>query len=189
MDRNNEYFLYLKNRSFLGCLYRKLYLYPRLIRLLKGRLLDIGCGIGDMLAFRPNSVGVDVNPYNVDFCKNLGYEACIMTVDKLPFEDSSYDSILLDNVLEHISDPIPLLKEIQRVIRPDGFLLVGVPGLRGQLSDSDHKVYYDESRLIALANQSGFKVNSVMHTPLWGSVLLSRTLKQYCIYSQWQISS
>ena len=110
-----------------------------------------------------------------------------MSVDKLPFEDSSYDSILLDNVLEHISDPLPLFREIQRVIRPNGFLLIGVPGLRGQDSDSDHKVYYDESRLISLANQLGFKVNSIMHTPLWKSALLSRTFKQYCIYSQWQI--
>jgi SAM-dependent methyltransferase len=186
MDENKKYFLYLQNRSLFGRLYRQYYLYPRLLRNLKGRLLDVGCGIGDMLTFRPNTVGVDVNPYNVNFCKALGCEAYVMSVDELPFDNSSFDSVLLDNVLEHISDPVPLLKEIQRVIRPNGFLLIGVPGLRGQNSDSDHKVYYDESTLISLANQLGFKVNSLMHTPFWKSALLSRTLKQYCIYSQWQ---
>lgn len=65
MTTNQQYFQYLKSRSFLGNIYRKYYLYPKLGRYLKCWLLDIGCGIGDILVFRSNSVGVDINPLDV----------------------------------------------------------------------------------------------------------------------------
>ena len=186
MDKNREYFEYLQNRSWRGRFYRKFFLYPRINRLLKGKLLDVGCGVGDMLACRPNSIGVDVN---AKFCRWRGLDAREMPYDVLPFDDASFDSILLDNVLEHIADPTPLLNEIKRVMRPDGVLLIGVPGLRGQLYDLDHKVYYDEPNLSALANRLGFEVVDSLYTPLWKSVMFSQMIKSYCLYSQWQLVS
>jgi SAM-dependent methyltransferase len=187
MDKNQKYFEYLKRRGFLGKIYRRFLLYPKISRLLKGRLLDVGCGIGDMLAFRPNSVGVDVNKLNIDFCLRRGLEVRPMPFDVLPFEDQSFDSILLDNVLEHIIDPYPLLKEIKRVMRSDGVLVIGVPGLRGQLCDDDHKVYYDEASLISLAEMMGFEIDCSLYMPLVKSALLSQLLKQYCVYTQWKL--
>ena len=189
MEDNKKYFEFLKNRSVLGRLYRKIYLYPKLSRLLNGRMLDIGCGIGDMLAFRPNSVGVDVNPFNVAFCKAHGFDALEMPFDQLPFADNTFDSVLLDNVLEHISNPTPLFCEIRRVMRQDAVLLIGVPGLKGQSSDQDHKVFYDEAKLSALAVQLGFDVKCLTHTPLVKSKILSRYLRQYCIYTQWSMKA
>ena len=41
------------------------------------------------------------------------------------FEDNSFDAITLHEVIEHISDPIPLLNECARILRPNGILLVG----------------------------------------------------------------
>lgn len=189
MDENKKYFQYLKNRSFWGQLYRSFYLYPKINRLVKGRMLDIGCGIGDMLAFRPNSVGADVNPFNVEFCNYQGFEVYEMPFDKLPFADATFDSVLLDNVLEHITNPIHLFSEIKRVMRPDAVLVIGVPGLKGQLSDQDHKVFYDEFKLSSLANLFGFGVNYITHTPLFKSKILSKYVRQYCIYTQWSIKA
>ena len=183
---HSEYFRYLKNRSLLGFVYRNLLLYPCLSKSLKGSTLDIGCGIGDMLGFRPNTVGVDINPLNVAFCNELGHDAQIMTPDVLPFGDTSFDSVLLDNVLEHIAEPTPLLAEIRRVLRPQGVVVIGVPGIRGQASDSDHKVFYDESALSLTAEKNNFRVVKVFHMPFGCSVYLSRHLRQYCIYSVWQ---
>lgn len=156
MTTNKQYFEYLQSRSFLGGIYRKYYLYPKLNRYLKGRLLDVGCGIGDMLAFRPDSVGVDINPLDVQFCKHRGCEAYQMSIDKLPFDDDSFDSVLLDNVMEHILDPVPLLEEVKRVMRKDAVLLIGVPGVKGQSCDPDHKVFYNETSLAALAQKKWF---------------------------------
>ena len=172
-------------RSFLGDLYRRYVLYPRLNLHLKGSVLDVGCGIGDMLSYRKNTVGLDVNPLNVDFCQKRQLEAYVMKPDVIPFKDKTFDSLLLDNVLEHIEKPSLLFKEMRRVLKPDGILLIGVPGIKGYESDDDHKVFYDEKKLQALAKKNNFNVIQFFYTPLIKSKFLSKHLRQYCIYTQW----
>lgn len=179
------YFNYLTKRSLIGKYYRTYFLYPRLNRYLKGRLLDVGCGIGDMLSYRKNTIGLDVNPLNVDFCKNRELEVYVMEPNVIPFGHETFDTVLLDNVLEHIEKPSLLLKEIRRVLKPDGILLIGVPGIKGYQSDDDHKVFYDEKKLYALALKNRFNVNHFFYTPLIKSKFLSKHLRQYCIYTQW----
>jgi ubiquinone/menaquinone biosynthesis C-methylase UbiE len=66
-NTNQVYFEYLMRRSFLGDLYRRYVLYPRLNLHLNGKVLDVGCGIGDMLSYRKNTVGLDVNPLECRF--------------------------------------------------------------------------------------------------------------------------
>lgn len=186
MSDKYEYSNYLKRRSKLAVLYRVKWLYPRIVSLVGDSFLDVGCGIGDMLAFHRGALGVDVNPYNVSFCKSRGLQAALMPFDQIPFESNSFDAVLLDNVLEHITDPKNLIEEIKRVLRPDGTLVIGVPGLKGQSSDLDHKIFYNEASLETLAERSGFRVNKYMYAPLFRSDFLSRVLTQYCIYTQWQ---
>lgn len=184
-DLNKQYFEYLKTRSALGDLYRKFFLYPRISKHLHGRTLDIGCGIGDMLRHHPNCIGADINPYNVDYCLSMGSQAFLFKDDTLPVEDASFDSALLDNVLEHIEQPKNILAEIRRVLKPNGRLIVGVPGIKGFESDSDHKLPYDEEALVRIAEDANYKINGFFYTPLFKSPLLSRILRQYCIYSVW----
>jgi SAM-dependent methyltransferase len=181
MAEQAEYFEYLQQRSKLGLVYRKYWLYPKLSRCLKGKSLDIGCGIGDLLAFRPNTVGVDINEKTVGWCKSLGYSVDLMEIDTLPYHDASFDSIIMDNVLEHIVDPKFILEEIHRVLVPGGNLVIGVPGLLGYQRDSDHKVFYSKTCLINTINQAGFVGNKVFAMPLDIDWLETR-MSQYCIY-------
>ena len=183
MTSNDEYFEYLQRRSRLGAIYRKHWLYPRLSRRLIGRTLDLGCGIGDMLAYRSNTVGVDINPHTVTFCKARGTEAYLMTSDTLPFNAMEFNSVLMDNVLEHLVEPVPLLAEVRRVLSAKGRLLIGVPGLKGWNSDPDHKTQYDESTLVASVEPLGFSHLETFHTPLFQSGWLDRNVRQYCIYA------
>ena len=180
---NDEYFNYLKTRSRLGGLYRKYWLYPRLSKRLLGRALDVGCGIGDMLVFRKNTVGVDINPRTVQFCIQRGVQAHLMAVNELPFEEGEFDSVLLDNVLEHIARPQPLIAEVHRVLAPGGRLVAGVPGLKGWHSDPDHKIKYDEVSLVQTIQALGFSHLETFNTPLWRSQRLDRSMRQYCIYA------
>jgi len=181
MAENDEYFNYLKQRSRLGLLYRKFLLYPKLIKYLRGEVLDVGCGIGDMLRFRPGTIGADINPLTIDWLKSQGLNAYLMESDKLPFRDAGFDSVVLDNVLEHIADPTVLLSEIKRVLRPSGWLLLGVPGERGYASDDDHKVFYGQDLLTSVISAAGFRPITFFYTP-FRSRWLDVNVRQYCLY-------
>ncbi len=179
---DNNYFEYLKKRTSLGLIYRKYFLYPRLDLRLKGRTLDVGCGIGDMLKFRKNSIGVDINQKNVEYGKSIGLDVVSMEKDILPFGNNTFISILLDNVLEHISEPEALLNEMYRVLAPGGRILVGVPGVKGWNSDVTHTVFYDENSLAKLFSSKGFSTIETFYSFFFKSDWLSKIIRQYCVY-------
>ena len=181
MTEHADYFNYLRGRGRLGLLYRRFFLYPRLARLLSGRVLDVGCGIGDFLRFRRGTVGVDVNPHAVEWCRQHGMDCQPMESDHLPFVDDSFDGVVLDNVLEHLVRPLPLLAEIHRVLKPGGRLLIGVPGPRGYACDADHKVFYAEADLERALAAADFSMKYIFYTP-WKSKWLASRLPQYCLY-------
>ena len=188
MTEHQVYFEYLRQRSRFALLYRNYWLYPRLNKELHGHVLDVGCGVGDLLAFRPNTTGVDINPHTVAWCRSNGLDAHEMINDVLPFEDLLFQGAVLDNVLEHIADPRPLLSEISRVLVPRGVLVVGVPGKRGYAADSDHKIFYDEALLGEVFSHAGFARRRMISMPL-PIPGLGRWLSQYCLYGVFVRSS
>lgn len=187
---DKPYFEYLKKRSLFGALYRNWILYPRLSSCLEGKVLDYGCGIGDFLKFRPDTVGVDINTSNIGYCKSLGLEAELLGEDgRIPFEKASFSGVTVDNVIEHIpaEDVDGVIDEIVRVLEPGGIVVVGVPGSKGYASDSDHKVFYTEEDLIALFKRNDFGVIKTFRMPLpwkW----LDKHLCQYCVYTVFRIA-
>lgn len=185
VDSDSEkYYRYLRQRSLLGRLYRTLLLYPRLNACLNGKVLDFGCGIGDFLKFRPDTIGVDINSFNVDYCKSQGLNAeRLGSKGEIPFKDRAFARIVMDNVLEHIlaEDVDTVLQEVLRVLSPNGQLLIGVPGSKGFDSDDDHKCFYAEQSLIDLLAKCGCRKVKSFHMPIripW----LEKYLSQYCIY-------
>lgn len=175
-----KYHNYLLKKSWKGDFYRKFVLYPAISKRLVGKTLDVGCGIGKFLSFRPNTVGVDINPYNVKYCQDKGLTAYKIE-DLWPFEESSFDSVLLDNVIEHISEPTPLLMQINKVLKKGGRLVIGVPGPAGYAYDADHKVFYTEEKLTLLIESIGYKRINSIHMPL-KSKFLENKIHQYCYY-------
>jgi len=186
MSESQRYFEYLTKRSTLGDLYRRFLLYPKVSRHLVGNARDVGCGLGGMVQYRPNTIGVDINPHNVQYGKDRGLAVKLMVEDHLPFENAQFDSVLLDNVLEHLAKPKPLLLEIKRILVPGGLFVIGVPGVLGMRADSDHKIFYGEIELELLSRETDFEIIHFFYTPLWRSILLSNNLRQYCVYSVWR---
>lgn len=186
-DRDTAYFSYLSERSSIGLLYRNFLLYPVLSRMLPGRVLDFGCGIGDFLKYRKHSVGVDVNQQLVDYCQSQGLDARLIEDGCIPYPESSFDSVVMDNVLEHIPelDAGNVIKEIMRVLRPNGTLLVGVPGRKGYAADSDHKCFYAGPDLESLVVRHGGRLVKTRHMPLWFPGV-DKYLRQYCIYAAFE---
>ncbi len=176
-----DYFESLKRRQRAAVWYRNLWLYPRICGYLTGRVVDVGCGIGDMVRYRRGTVGVDVNPKAVAFCQSQGLAVELMQPDQLPFPDAAFEGAVLDNVLEHLESPVALLAEARRVLMPGGTLVVGVPGRRGFASDSDHKQYYSEAGLVQRIRAAGFILLHVFHQPL-RSDFLDRHFRYYAVY-------
>ena len=148
--QKSEYFNYLKTRSKLALFYRNYFLYPKLCLYLKGRVLDVGCGIGDFVKFRKNTIGIDINTEMVEYCKMANLNVKKMEPNVIPFSDKSFEGVVLDNVLEHIKNPQDLILEIKRVLKEKNTLIVGVPGISGYKADDDHKVFYTKENLIKL---------------------------------------
>lgn len=176
-----DYFDSLIRRKRVGLWYRNAWLYPRICRHLRGQVLDVGCGIGDMVSYRAQTIGVDINPKAVAYCRSRGLIVEQMQSDRLPFPDGAFEGAVLDNVLEHLEKPEQLLAEVRRVVRTGGSFVVGVPGEGGYASDPDHKHHYPETTLIRCVESSGFQVSTVFHQP-FRSRLLDRRFRYYAIY-------
>lgn len=93
-----------------------------------GRLADLGCGKVPLYEAYTNHVH-DVTC--VDWQSPAGATSHLdVECDlgkKLPFEDSSFDTVVLSDVLEHIADPKHLWAELHRLIKPGGKLLMNTP--------------------------------------------------------------
>jgi SAM-dependent methyltransferase len=177
-----DYHSYLQTGSIKSKLYRKYWLYPRLSSFLDGKALDVGSGLGDFVSYRKNTIGVDINPDNVKWCVSKGLNVQVMDLDKLPFESAFFDSIIMDNVLEHIEDPENILSEIDRVIKIGGNLVIGVPGILGFESAPDHKVFYSKEMLVKTFVNRNYSVKKVFSMPIEMKWLDSR-ISQYCYYA------
>ena len=119
--------------------------------------------------------------HTVNFCKDRSIEAKLIFNDKIDYEAKTFNSAIMDNVLEHILDPDNLIMEVHRILQNRGRLLIGVPGVKGFELDFDHKVFYDEAKLISLLNKFNFKLLRKFYTP-FKSEYFNKNLKSYCLY-------
>lgn len=145
------------------------------------RLLDLGCGRGEMLqAFA--QAGLDVQgldqAQDAGSCSQ-GLPICQadITKDRYPFPDGSFDAVFLKSVIEHVWDPGHMLAEILRILRPGGRIIVLTPDfsscVREFYEDPTHVRPYITRSLLLLLDMGGYaQVQSERfchHERIWGS--------------------
>jgi SAM-dependent methyltransferase len=139
-------------------------------RLDRGRpltLLDAGCGTGGILktlgAFGP-AVGIDVSEEALRFCRIRGVPAARAELAALPFPDDAFDCVASLDVIYHawVADDRAAVREMRRVLRPGGLLLLRVPALRLLWGAHDRAVHsrhrYTRSEVRALLEGGGLEV-------------------------------
>lgn len=103
-------------------------------------VLDVGCGAGGKSLYylkmgAERVIGVDiVHTYEREAMRlaaKLGYSRSFnficASADELPFPDNSFDTIIMNDAMEHVSDPEAVLKEMLRLVRPDGHIFINFP--------------------------------------------------------------
>jgi SAM-dependent methyltransferase len=152
------------------------------------RILDVGAGTGAAVAaFRAaghDAWGVEPSLRAVLVAESRGTEGVVAgslddALDNGLIPDGPYDIIRMSQVLEHVADPIALLKRIRGIIAPSGRLVVDVPNLDSLarratggawdgLELPRHLVHYTRESLLWVLSLGGFHVTSLRTAPLLG---------------------
>jgi SAM-dependent methyltransferase len=126
----------------------------------KGRVLDVGCGnkpYKELFSFS-EYIGVDID--------NPGHDHSNEDVDvfydgkTLPFSENSFDSVITNQVLEHVFTPEKFLFEINRVLKSDGTLLLTVPFVWDEHEQPNDFARYSSFGLRYVLENSGFQIVS-----------------------------
>lgn len=109
-------------------------------------ILDAGCGTGNNLnhlARYGRAVGVDLSEEALAFCRSRGVAVARAELSALPFPDGSFDCVTSLDVIYHrwVRDDAAAVREMARVLRPRGLLLVRVPALRALWGAHDEAVH------------------------------------------------
>jgi 2-polyprenyl-3-methyl-5-hydroxy-6-metoxy-1,4-benzoquinol methylase len=139
-----------------------------------GRVLDVGCGRGVLLQeFRRRGweiQGTELSDQAASYARQtLNIPVEIGSLERLQFPANHFDAVTLWHVLEHVTNPRALLAEINRILKPDGVLLVAVPNFDSlearvakdkwfHLDVPRHVTHFTQATLEGALNQSGFDV-------------------------------
>jgi ubiquinone/menaquinone biosynthesis C-methylase UbiE len=110
------------------------------------RLLDCGCGPGTMtieiaeLVAPSEVIGIDIGDEQITRARQLAVEQGIPNVHfekaniyNLPFSNHTFDAVFSHALLEHLQDPLAALREMYRMLKPGGMVMVRTPDWDGNL--------------------------------------------------------
>jgi SAM-dependent methyltransferase len=150
------------------------------------RILDVGCGTGanlQMLSQFGAAAGVDVSAEALDFCRARGLvDVKQGAAEHIPFADASFDLVTGLDVVEHLDDDIGGLREMHRVLRPGGRVVLFVPAFKflwGVQDDiSHHRRRYTLPELKQKLSEAGLTVEraSYANITFFVPILIGRAL-------------
>jgi SAM-dependent methyltransferase len=137
-------------------------------------LLDVGAGAGGVtkcLDWKGARFAIEASLVLATAASHRGVTSIQAASERLPIADGSASVVCLLDVIEHLADPVPTLREVRRVLAEDGRLVVTVPAHRWLWSAADdflsHKRRYNRSLLRSHLSASGFETCYARHVFSW----------------------
>jgi len=137
------------------------------------KILDIGCGTGLMIKKIKNKfknsqiLGIDSSSEAVRFCKKRGLDIILASADKTNQTSSSFDLIMALDLIEHVKQDTNALKEFNRILKNNGYILITVPAFEFlfDIHDklADHKRRYTTKKLKLKLKSTGFKIIKISY--------------------------
>lgn len=110
--------------------------YPIILEMVgtNKKVLDIGCGKGLLSSLiqkqNNNVIGIDISDKALKETERKGIKVKKVNLeDGLPFSNDGFDCVVCSEVIEHLFDPLKLLKEIRRVLKNDGLVIITIPNI------------------------------------------------------------
>ena len=169
---------------------RKLSLAKELLKKLEFKnLLDVGCASGYMLSEIAKTspgkqfFGVDIYDKAIKFAKikyqNINFK--VATARGLPFADNAFDVVICYETIEHVEDPLASLKEIRRVLKKGGTLILAMDSgnwlfrviwfvwerTKGKVWRGSHLHPFHHNELESIVARAGFKIKRKIFSH-WG---------------------
>lgn len=145
----------------------------------EGKLLDVGCGNGRYLSTLQKlgwqTYGIEQNPGSSKYARTE-LHINVETGDLLnyKYKDKFFDVITFWHSLEHLYEPIPTLKEVKRILKDDGLLVIAVPNVDSfaakvfkenwyQLEIPIHLIAFSPDSITRMLDSAGFKVKKMYY--------------------------
>lgn len=144
-----------------------------------GNILDIGCGSGGFLGSldpeRWHRYGVELSAVPAKKAQQRpGISVFVGDLHQAAYPDDYFDVITLWHVFEHMPDPVEMLKEIRRILKKDGILLIAVPNFNSlesrlmkdkwyHLDVPRHLFHYTPETIEKILREPGFRIIKVRH--------------------------
>ena len=146
-----------------------------------GKALDIGCSTGEYLYWLKElgwkTYGVEFNEKAANWAREkAGLEVFTGTLSEADFPSGYFDVVTLLSTLEHLADPLSILKEIGRILKKDGTLIIEVPHLlllEGRLFNNNwaqfevprHLYHFVPQTIEEMLLKADFKTILIRHSP------------------------
>ena len=166
-----------------------------------GRLLEVGCGSGQKLKKMQELgwevEGIDFDRAAVNNARSKGLKVCIGTLESQSYPNDYFDAVTMNHLIEHVYDPLKLVSDCYRILKPGGRLVAMTPNAKSWGSSMfkedlrgweppRHLHIFTPLSIRSLCEKAGFKKLKVTTTVsgLGYYFIASRSLKRQNRYSE-----